>query len=216
MKLRAAPGAVILPRVTKVFGFATMIPAFLSPRNAIKRPIPAVIAPPIRERFDDFLSQSRYRKKKEDESAVENQSEGRAPRNILRHADMKREEGIDSHSRRHSDGIIGPDSHEDGEDAGGQRRDGDQSFEVHSSLRQDLGMDHENIGHGRESGQTGEDFSLQTAATSGELEASLQRARNGRRSLGLLNVTGRHTRSWQLEASRSQFPSGRISKKEDR
>ena len=86
------------------------------------------------------------------------------------------EVSVERHSRRQSDGIVGIESHHQRGDGSGNARGKDHAFCRHARLRQDLRVDHNNVGHGHKRGEAPEHLLPQRTLILGELEIAIDQS----------------------------------------
>jgi len=82
--------------------------------------------------------------------------------------------GVQPHAGRQRQRIVGQQSHQDAAEAGchaGRHRDaGDR----HAGITEDQGIDHHDIGHGDESGESGEHFGTHRCSVGIQAKQALQ------------------------------------------
>ena len=120
--------------------------------------------------LEELPSDARDGEEKEDEAGVEDEAEGGLPWDLEGAADGEGEEGVDAHARGEGDGVVGEEGHEGRHEGGGEGRGGDEGALVHAGCRKDARVDGEDVGHGGEGGDAGDDLAAGIRAMGLELE----------------------------------------------
>jgi hypothetical protein len=95
--------------------------------------------------------------------------------------DGEREERIEPHARRERDGIIGVERHHQGRDRGRDAgRDEDRAL-VHARIAEDLRVDEDDVDHGEESRDAGDELGAHIAAALGQAEIAIEKRSLARR-----------------------------------
>ena len=88
-------------------------------------------------------------------------------------------EGVDAKARRHGEGVLGPEAHDDGEDTanegGGRGNLGDaEGVACTVRTREDQRVQDNDVGHGEERGEAAADFARNGGTALRELEVAVQ------------------------------------------
>ena len=145
---------------TKVAGLATMIFALRKPMKAMKRPMPAAV-PYLRQLGMPLTICSRMlvsvRMQKE-QAGEKDDAEGGLPGDAAAEDDGVGEVGVERHAGSEGDGIVGPESHDERGDRGGNAGGEENALDGHAGFGEDARVDDDDVGHGHESGEAGEEF----------------------------------------------------------
>ena len=107
---------------------------------------------------DDLLANFGEGKKKKKNAGKEDDAESGLPGNAAANDDGVGEVGVEGHAWRESDGIVGPDTHDEGGGGGGNTGGEEHAIDGHASFREDAGIDDDHVGHGHEGGEASEEF----------------------------------------------------------
>lgn len=89
-------------------------------------------------------------------------------------ADRIGEKGVQSHAGRQGEWQFGVESHQESGEGRGDNRGGEQRLAIHAGRAQDGGIDGQDIGHGEEGCQAGDQFFPDGHASGIEIEKSLE------------------------------------------
>ena len=176
---RMTCGSENRPKATKVAGWATMILALRKPMKAMNRPMPAAV-PYFRQSGMPFtiISRTLVRvSKKEEHAGDEDHAQRRLPGHAAPDDDRVGEVGIQRHAGRQRDGIVGPQSHDQRGERGGNARGEQNSFHGHAGFGKDARVDDHHIGHGRERGQARQQFAADRGVVFLEVKDALEQTR---------------------------------------
>ena len=126
------------PRVTKVASLATMMPAFLSPMKAMKKPIPAEV---LRDAAHDLLADVEDGEEDEDDPLDEDRRQCGLPAVAHAHDEGEGKEGVDPHAGGLGEGQLGEEGDEQRPDGGRQSCGREDSPLVHARRAKDVGVD---------------------------------------------------------------------------
>ena len=154
------------PRPTRVAGLSTTMPAFFRAISARKKPMPAEM-PKRRDMGMLLMIHSRIRNRLS-RKKIRARQEHRTQRDLpaVAHAidHGKREIGVQAHTRCQGDRVVGQQAHDQGADGRGQAGRDEYGAVIHAGSGQDLRVDHNNVGHGQEGGNTSQHFTLYRGA----------------------------------------------------
>ena len=115
--------------------------------NARSRGVLQAVGHAVRNLF----ANTGYGKNKKEHAGAKNHRKRSLPRNVHGQADGISEVGVQRHSRRQSDGIVGVESHDKRGYGSGDTRRKNHAFRRHSRLRQNLRIHHDDVCHGDKS-----------------------------------------------------------------
>lgn len=127
-----------------------------------------------RHRVDQLLPESRHGEQDEEQAFEEDRGQGKLPGVPHEQYDGISKEGIQSHAGRQDERQFGIESHDGGGQDGRESRCGEQGTVIHARFRQDGGVDGQNIGQGKEGGQSTDDFFFDCHGSRVEAEQTLQ------------------------------------------
>ena len=127
-----------------------------------------------RNAVDDPLADTQHRQGEEQGGGNEHRAEGDLPAVAHVQDHGVGEEGVQAHAGGEGDGIVGDQTHHRRTDGGGQAGGDEHRPLVHAGLAEDGRVDEEDVGHGQEGGQTGQDFGAHRGVMRFELEQLFQ------------------------------------------
>ena len=130
----------------------------------------------IRHAVDDLFADARDREHEENNAREENYAERSAPRNVHAQANGISEVGIERHSGRERDGIVGVKAHDQRADRGREASGKNHALDRHPRLGQDLRIDDDDVGHRQESCKAAEKFLLHGGLVCSELEIAIEQS----------------------------------------
>ncbi|MDT4862621.1 hypothetical protein FQZ97_972860 [compost metagenome] len=80
------------------------------------------------------------------------------------------EEGVEAHARRQGDRVVGQQAHDRRTDGRRQAGGNEHRALVHAGFGEHVGVDEEDVGHGQEGGETGEDLAAYRGVMRFEVE----------------------------------------------
>ena len=132
------------------------------------------------------LADARQTQDQKQDAPVKHQSEGRLPWNFRTEANAESEESIETHARSQRDGIVGGQGHGEGHDGRSECSGGDQGSLIHPTHPENRRVDCQDVGHGSESGDAGNDLLADRAAVMGQLKPTFNHEGEVFRGLGKL------------------------------
>ena len=125
---------------------------------------------------DDLFADASNSENKKQNAGEENHAQRGAPRDVHAQAHRICEVGVERHSRRERDGIVGVKAHDQGADRGGQARGENHAFDRHPSLGENLRVDDDDVSHRQESREAAEKFLLYGSLIFSELEIAIEQS----------------------------------------
>jgi len=107
---------------------------------------------------DDLLANFGEGEKKEKEAGEKDDAESGLPGNAAANDDGVGEVGVEGHAGSESDGIVGPDAHDESGGRGGNAGGEEDAIDGHAGFGEDAGIDDDHVGHGHEGGEASEKF----------------------------------------------------------
>lgn len=107
---------------------------------------------------EDGFPDGGQRQDDEDDPFEEDGGQGHFPRIPHLEAHGVGKVGVEPHARRQGEGIVGKSGHEEGAQGRGDGGDGEQGPFIHPGGTEDGGIHDQDVGHGHESGDPGDDF----------------------------------------------------------
>jgi hypothetical protein len=114
------------------------------------------------------------REEEEEKARKEDDAEGSLPRDAATDDDRVGEVGVEGHAGGERDGIIGPDSHNERGDRGGNAGGEEDAFDGHPCFREDARIHDNHVGHGHEGGEASEKFAADGRLIFFEVEDALE------------------------------------------
>src|SRR5947208_4910518 len=107
---------------------------------------------------DDLFAHFGEGEEQKKEAGHKDAAESGLPGNDAAENDGVGEVGVEGHAGRESDGIVGPQAHDEGGDRGRNAGGEEDAFDGHAGFREDAWVDDDHVGHGHEGGEAGEQF----------------------------------------------------------
>ena len=167
-----------LPSPTNVAGLATTSFAFRKPDESDEEADAGRgrMLQAIRHAVDDLFADARNSEHEENNAGKENYAQRSAPGNVHAQANGIGKVGVERHSRRERNGIVGVKAHHQRADRGGKASGENHALDRHPRLGQDLRIDDDDVSHRQESGEAAEKFLLHGGLIFGELEIAIEQS----------------------------------------
>ena len=128
----------------------------------------------MRDSADEALTDAGVGQSEEDNTGEEDGAKSALPWEAHAFDDGIGEVGVEAHTGREGDGIVGKTAHEDAAEGCAEAGGGGDGSDGHSCLREDGGVHEDDVGHRDEGGEAGEDFGAPVSAVCGELEVAFE------------------------------------------
>jgi hypothetical protein len=125
---------------------------------------------------DDLLANVGEREQQEQHAGKKHDAERGLPRNAAADDDRVGEIGVERHSGREGDGIVGPQAHDQSGERGGNTSGEEHAFDGHSGFGEDSRVHHHDVTHGHERGDAGEQLGADGGFVFAKMEDALEHA----------------------------------------
>jgi hypothetical protein len=123
---------------------------------------------------ENHLADAGGGEREKDDAGEKDRAEGGLPGDVHLEADGVGEVGVEAHAGRERDGIAGDDAHEDGAEGGREAGGGGDGGQGHAGSREDGRVDQDDVGHGQERGDAGQDLGAPVGAQAGEFKVGFE------------------------------------------
>src|SRR5690606_26958947 len=127
-----------------------------------------------RHAVDDPLADLEGRQQEEKHAGQEHGTQAHLPAVAHGQHHGVGEEGVQAHARSQGDRVVGQQTHQGRADGGGQAGGNEHGALVHAGFRQHGGVDEQDVGHGQEGGETGQDLGAHVGVVRTQLEQLFQ------------------------------------------
>ena len=135
----------------------------------------------LRDRVDDVFADVEDGNEEEEHPRAEHAGKGLLPCVFVSEHYGEREERIEPHARRERDGIIGVERHHQGRDRGRDAGRDEHCALVHARIAEDLRVDEDDVDHGEESRDPGDELGMHIAAALAQAEIAIEKRSLARR-----------------------------------
>jgi hypothetical protein len=135
----------------------------------------------LRDRVDDVFADVENGNEEEEHPRAEHAGERLLPCVFVSEHYGEREERIEPHAWRKRDGIIGVERHHQGRDRGRDAGGDEHRALVHARIAQDLRVDEDDVDHGEESRNPGDELGTHIAAALAQAEIAIEKRSLARR-----------------------------------
>jgi hypothetical protein len=129
----------------------------------------------LRDRIDDVFAQAEDGNDKEDHARAEHAGERLLPAVFVAQHHGEGEEGIEPHSRRERDRIVGVEGHHQARHCGRDAGRYEYRAFVHSRVAEDLRVDEHDVDHGEKGRDAGDELGAYVGAAFGETEIAINK-----------------------------------------
>jgi hypothetical protein len=112
----------------------------------------------------------------EEQAGEEDHAEGGLPRDAATDHDGVREISVQRHARGESNGVVGPQTHDERGDGGGCAGGEEDAFDGHARFGEDAGIYDHHVSHGHKGGEAGEKFAADGGLIFVEVKEALEQA----------------------------------------
>jgi hypothetical protein len=127
----------------------------------------------VRNGAQNHLADAGGGEREKDDSGEKDRAEGGLPGDVHLEADGVGEVGVEAHAGRERDGIAGDDAHEDGAEGGERQVAAVTAARGMPVCREDGRVDQDDVGHGQEGGDAGQDLGAPVGPQAREFKIAL-------------------------------------------
>ena len=144
----------------------------------------------IRNCGEESLADAGVSEPEEDDTGEEDGTERGLPRDMHAFDNGVGKVGVEAHAGSESQRIVGQCSHQDAAEGCAEAGSGGNGSKRHAGFRENGRVDEDDVGHGDESGEAGEDFGAPVGGVGGKAEVELEASSDGGQGGLLLQGVG--------------------------